>query len=407
MNKTTQTLLRGLVAICLLLSATFVVASEADQKAHHLAQKYLLVDTHIDVPYRLEDGWVDVTRATEGGDFDYPRAKKGGLDVSFMSVFAPPGMEKEDGDASQAWQLANQLIDSVEALAARAPDKFMLVYSPDDAEKAMRSGRIGLAMGMENGSPLNHDLANVRHFADRGISYITLAHGKSNHICDSSYDEHRQWNGLSPFGKEVVAEMNHLGVMIDISHVTDETFYQVMEISKVPVIASHSSPRKFTPGWERNMSDEMIEALAANGGVIQINIGSSFIKQEAHEWFNTMAEKRRAYLAEHDLPPHGDAASKWGKEYRIDNPFPYATMDDVLANFEHVIKLAGIEHVGIGSDFDGVGDSLPEGFKDVSHYPALIAGFLKHGYSEDNIRAIMGGNLMRVWREVEAFAGKS
>ena len=280
----------------------------------------------------------------------------------------------------------------------------MLVYSPDDAEKALQSGRIGLALGMENGSPINHDLANIRHFADRGISYITLAHGKSNHICDSSYDEHRQWNGLSPFGKEVVAEMNHLGVMIDISHVTDETFYQVMEISKVPVIASHSSPRKFTPGWERNMSDEMIEALAANGGVIQINIGSSFIKREAHEWFNTMAEKRKAYLEEHDLPPHGDAASKWGKEYRVENPFPYATLDDVLANFGHVIELVGVEHVGIGSDFDGVGDSLPIGLKDVSHVPALIAGFLERGYSEDDIRAIMGGNLMRVWRQVRAFA---
>jgi membrane dipeptidase len=382
------------------------VASDLDEKARQLAQQYLLVDAHIDVPYRLEAGWVDVTRATEGGDFDYPRAKEGGLNLPFMSVFAPPGMETEDGDASKAWELANQLIDSVEALAARAPDKFMLVYSPDDAEKAMQSGRIGLAMGMENGSPINHDLANIRHFAERGISYITLAHGKSNHICDSSYDEHRRWNGLSPFGREVIKEMNRQGVMIDISHVTDETFFQIMEISEVPVIASHSSPRHFTPGWERNMSDEMIEALARSDGVIQINIGSSFIKQEAHEWFNTMAEKRKAYLEEHDLPPHGDAASKWGKEYRIENPFPYATVDDVMANFEHVIKLVGIEHVGIGSDFDGVGDSLPIGLKDVSYFPALIAGFLKRGYSEDDIHAIMGGNLMRVWRKVEAFAAK-
>ena len=404
MNRTIQTLLRGLVAICLLSPGASAVASELDEKASQLAQQYLLIDTHLDVPYRLQGGWVDVTQATQDGDFDYPRAKKGGLNLPFMAVFAPARMEKDDGDASEAYELANHLIDSVEAMAARAPDKFMLVRSPDGALKAMQSGRIGLAMGIENGSPLNHQLENIQFFADRGISYITLAHGKSNHICDSSYDENRQWNGLSPFGREVVAEMNRLGVMVDISHVTDETFFQVLEISKVPVIASHSSPRHFTPGWERNMSDEMIEALAKNGGVIQINIGSSFIKQASHEWFNTMAAKRKAYLEEHDLPPHGDAARKWGKEYRVESPFPYATLDDVLANFEHVIKLVGIEHVGIGSDFDGVGDSLPEGFKDVSGYPALIAKLLERGYSEDDIRAIMGGNLMRVWRQVEAFA---
>jgi len=192
--------------------------------------------------------------------------------------------------------------------------------------------------------------------------------------------------------------------MVDISHVTDAAFYQVLEISKVPVIASHSSPRHFTPGWERNMSDEMIKVLADNGGVIQINIGSSFISQKAREWFVTMVELRKAYLEEKGAPPHGEVAKKWGKQYRVENPFPYATLDDVVANFEHVIKLVGVDHVGIGSDFDGVGDSLPVGLKDVSCYPALIQAFLEHGYSPETIRAIMGGNLMRVWREVETFA---
>jgi len=374
------------------------------EQAQQIARQSLLVDTHIDVPYRLQDGWVDMTRATEGGDFDYPRAKKGGLDLPFMSIFTLPGMEKKDGDASQSYDLANQLIDSVEAMVGRAPDKFMLVHTTDDVGKAMQSGRIGLAMGMENGSPINHDLENVRFFAERGISYITLAHGKSNHISDSSYDDNRHWKGLSPFGKEVVTEMNRVGVMVDISHVTDAAFYQVLEISKVPVIASHSSPRHFTPGWERNMSDEMIKVLADNGGVIQINIGSSFISQKAREWFVTMVELRKAYLEEKGAPPHGEVAKKWGKQYRVENPFPYATLDDVVANFEHVIKLVGVDHVGIGSDFDGVGDSLPVGLKDVSCYPALIQAFLEHGYSPETIRAIMGGNLMRVWREVETFA---
>jgi membrane dipeptidase len=404
MKKRSHYQLAAALVVCLCIANAGADTSALEKQARQIAREHLLIDTHIDVPYRLQDGWVDVTQATEGGDFDYPRAREGGLDIVFMSIFSPPVMEKSDGDASEAYELAHRLIDSVEAMAGRAPEKFMLVKSAQDAEKALQTGRIGLALGMENGSPINHDLHNIRLFAERGISYITLTHGKSNHICDSSYDENRQWNGLSPFGREVVAEMNRAGVMIDISHVTDETFYQVLEISKVPVIASHSSPRHFTPGWERNMSDEMIKALAEAGGVIQINFGSSFISPEARDWFVAMAGKRKAYLAELNAPPHGPAAQKFSKEYRAANPFPYATMDDVMANFEHVIKLVGIEHVGIGSDFDGVGDSLPVGLKDASYYPALIQAFLERGYSEEAIRAVMGGNLMRVWREVEAFA---
>jgi len=406
MKLTKQGLMSTFTAFCTLAMLTSVQADELSIKnqAQKIAQQYVLTDTHIDVPYRLEDGWVDVTKATEGGDFDYPRAKQGGLNLPFMSIYTPAEMEKEDGDASENYQLANRLIDSVEAMAARAPDKFMLISSVADAEKAVQSGRIGLAMGMENASPINHKLENVRYFADRGIRYITLAHGLSNHISDSSYDDNHHWGGLSPFGKEVVAEMNRVGVMIDISHVTDDAFFQVMELSKVPVIASHSSPRHFTPGWERNMSDEMIKALAKNGGVIHINFGSSFLKQQAREWYESMDEKRTVYLEANGFEAHGEEATQFSKDYRLEQPFPYASMDDLVANFEHVINLVGAEHVGIGSDFDGVGDSLPEGMKDVSYYPALIEALLKREYPVDTIRAIMGGNLLRVWREVEAYA---
>jgi len=380
--------------------------SSIKEQAQQIAQEYVLTDTHVDVPYRMESGWVDVTHATEDGDFDYPRAKKGGLNLPFMSIYTPADMEKEDGDASENYELANRLIDSVEALAARAPDKFMLVYSVADAEKAVQSGRIGLAMGMENGSPINHKLENVGFFADRGIRYITLAHGLSNHISDSSYDDNHKWGGLSPFGKELVAEMNREGVMIDISHVSDDAFYQVMELSKVPVIASHSSPRHFTPGWERNMSDEMITALAKNDGVIQINFGSGFLRQQAREWYDTMDEKRTAYLKANGFEEHGKEAEQYEKDYRLELPYPFATMDDLVASFEHVIGLVGAEHVGIGSDFDGVGDSLPEGMKDVSYYPALIEELLKREYPVDTIRAIMGGNLLRVWKQAEVYAAK-
>ena len=368
--------------------------------AEMLAQRAMIVDTHIDVPYRLFDEWEDVTQGTEDGDFDYVRARSGGLNIPFMSIYTPAESEEE----GTSYALANRLIDSVEALVGRAPGKFAIVKNTHDAKKAMENGLIGLAMGMENGSPIDGKLETLAFFHDRGISYITLAHALSNHISDSSYDEERKWNGLSPFGKEVVAEMNRVGIMVDISHVTDEAFYQVLEISKAPVIASHSSPRHFTPGWERNMSDDMIKALAKNGGVIQINFGSSFVNKEAWEWYETMDELRTIYLEANGLDEHDNEAEQFEKDYRIEHPFPYATLDDLVANFEHVISLVGTEHVGIGSDFDGVGDSLPEGMKDVSYYPALIEALLKREYTVDNVKAIMGGNLMRVWREVEEHA---
>ena len=391
-----------LVFLPVLLTPVIAGAEEVDLTvtAGLLAQRSLIIDTHIDVPYRLFDDWADVTQSTKDGDFDYHRARSGGLNIPFMSIYTPAEAEEE----GTSYALANQLIDSVEALVGRAPGKFVIVKTTHDARKAMENGLIGLAMGMENGSPIDGKLENLAFFHDRGISYITLAHSLSNHISDSSYDEERKWHGLSPFGKEVVAEMNRLGIMVDISHVTDEAFYQVLAISKTPVIASHSSPRHFTPDWERNMSDEMIKALAKNGGVIQINFGSSFVNKEARDWRETMVELRDIYLEANGLDKHDDESEQFEEDYRLEHPYPYATLDDLVANFEHVIGLVGAEHVGIGSDFDGVGDSLPAGMKDVSYYPALIEALLKREYTVDVIQAIMGRNLMRVWREVEDHA---
>lgn len=366
--------------------------------ASSLARESLLVDTHVDVPYRLEEEWSDVTRRTEDGDFDYVRAREGGLDVPFMSIYTPPSLESDPEEGESPFQLANQLIDSVEAMVGRAPDRFVIVTTPAEALQAKAVGKIGLAIGMENGSPIEGQLANVAFFRDRGVSYITLAHGKSNHLSDSSYDETRQWNGLSPFGKEVLAEMNRLGVMVDVSHLSDDAFWQVLELSAVPVIASHSSARHFTPGWERNMSDEMIRAMAAKGGVIQINFGSSFLTDEARRWYDDMDAARDDFLEKNGLDEHAPEAEGFSDRYRESHPFPYADLDDLMAHFEHVIGLVGIQHVGIGSDFDGVGDSLPEGMKDVSFYPALVEKLLQAEYSVQDIEAIMGGNLMRVWQ---------
>jgi membrane dipeptidase len=261
-------------------------------------------------------------------------------------------------------------------------------------------------MGMENGAPIESDLANLQHFFDRGIRYITLTHGKDNAICDSSYSPpgERKWKGLSPFGKEVVAEMNRVGIMIDVSHVSDATFDQVIALSKAPLLVSHSSARHFTPGFERNLDDARIKKLAKKGGVIDINFGSSFLTEAANKWSLEAWTRQEAYLKESGAQNGSPEAKAWEEQYKKDNPLPYATLDDVVAHIDHVVKIAGIDHVGIGSDFDGVGDTLPVGLKSVADYPNLVAKLLEKGYSEAEIKKILGGNVVRVWREVERVA---
>lgn len=400
MNK--QVLL-GLVGAISLTSAAIADEQKppypASEKAHELAQKHLIIDTHIDVPYRLKKDWEDVTVATERGDFDYPRAKAGGLNVPFMSIYIPANLEQTPG---ASYQLAHELIDSMEALAWRAPDKFAMAYSVDDVMTQYEKGLISIAMGMENGSPIEGDLDNLTKFYNRGIRYITLAHSESNHIADSSYDIRKQWNGLSPFGKELVVAMNNIGVMVDISHVSDEAFWQTLEVTKVPVIASHSSLRQYTPGFERNMSDEMIKGLAKNGGVIMINFGSSFVTQQANR-YNAMIAKQAEKIRE-ELGADSEEAKARIATLRASNPYPFATLEQVLDHIDHVVDLVGIDYVGIGSDYDGVGDSLPVGLKDVSTYPNLIQGLLDRGYNEAEIEQILYQNLIRVWRATENYA---
>ncbi|MFT5208330.1 MAG: membrane dipeptidase [Flavobacterium sp.] len=368
-----------------------------------LADKYLIVDTHIDVPWRLKKNMEDVGEATEKGQFDYPRAKEGGLNVPFMSIYIPASVDEEGG----ATALADDLIDLVENIVHAHPDKFALAATTTSIEENFKNGLISLALGMENGGPIAGDFKNLQHFYDRGIRYITLTHSKSNHISDSSYDENKRWDGLSEFGETLIPEMNRLGVMVDISHVSDAAFYDVIKISKAPVIASHSSVRHFVPGFERNMNDDMLLALAKNGGVMQLNIGSTFISEKSRASSNLTREMGKKYLEEHALDPDSKAGKAAIEKVKLEYPLFYASMDNVLDHIDHVVKLTSIDHIGIGSDFDGVGDSLPVGFKDVSDYPAFIDGLLSRGYSEVEIEKILSGNIMRVWREVELFASSA
>ena len=372
------------------------------KRAYELAHTYIITDGHIDVPWRLNDGYEDLSVRTKGGDFDYIRAKEGGLDVPFMSIYVPSSYQETGG----AKEKADSLINLVHRIANDHPDKFEVAYSPNDGDRIFSQGKIALPMGMENGAPIEDDLNNVAYFHKRGIRYITLTHARDNLICDSSYDTTNTWGGLSPFGRQVVTEMNRVGIMVDISHVTDAVINQVLDMAKAPVIASHSSCRKFTPGWQRNMGDPEIKRLKENGGVIQINYGSSFVTQASQDKRQANTDKVAAYAKKNGLEQGDEQLKVYANKVSKDNPI-YADITEVIDHIDHVVKLAGIDHVGIGSDYDGVGDSLPYGLKDVSSYPNLIYHLLKRGYSDEDIAKICYKNVWRVWREVERVAAIS
>jgi membrane dipeptidase len=374
--------------------------SDLAARADRLARETLIVDTHIDLPERLKDKMEDVCASTPDGDFDYPRAKAGGLKAAFMAIYIPASVE----EGAKAWREADRLIDMVEAIAAKCPDKFAIARSPDEVRRVVASGRIALPMGMENGSPLVEDLGRVAHFRQRGIRYITLTHSENNGISDSSFAKTRKWNGLSPFGKKVVAEMNRLGIMVDVSHLSDDAVRQVLAISTVPVIASHSSCRHFTPGWERNLDDPEIRAIAAKGGVVQINFGSMFLRADAQKQSTEAWAAIRKYAEDHKLKQGDPDTKQFRERYFKEHPRVYGDVSDAVAHIDHVVQIAGIDHVGLGSDFEGVGEGLPVGLKDVSGYPNLIRALLEKGYSEADIRKICGENLLRVWSAVERAA---
>ena len=403
MNRVPATvaIVTGILLGCQQVEQADEVTPDLALEAKRIATENIIIDTHIDVPYRIASKPADISRSTDDGDFDYPRAVAGALNAPFMSIYTPASYEAE-GKSKAA---ADMLIDMVEGFVTAAPEKFAIARSTSDIRQHFADGIMSLPLGMENGSPIEGDLTNLQYFYDRGIRYITPAHSLSNHISDSSYDENRQWNGLSQFGVEVIREMNRLGIMIDVSHVSDDAFWQVIELSAVPTIASHSSARHFTPGFERNMSDAMIIALAEHGGVIHINYGSSFVEQVAREYVDARSAASKTYQEQNPDISDSELSQLYPAIYAKEHgPFPFADIEHVLDHFDHVVNLVGVDHVGIGSDYDGVGDSLPTGLKDVASYPNLVEGLLRRGYSEDDIRKILGENLLRVWKAVEDYA---
>lgn len=367
----------------------------------------IVVDGHVDLPYRLtEDGPVtdgmlrEVAFGTAPGDFDYLRAKAGGLTAPFMSIYVPAEHQTTD----DAKEVADELIDLVERLVAAAPERFELVRSPAEVEAAIERGRIALALGIENGAAIELELDNVDHFHGRGVRYITLTHSRDNAICDSSYDDARTWGGLSPFGHQVVERMNEVGVMVDVSHVSDDAFWDIMKVAEAPVIASHSSARHFTPGFERNLADDMIRAIAEGGGVVMVNFGSTFVSQASREYFERRREAREAFLSERQIARDHPDVKSFVSAWEAEHPLVLATVSDVADHVDHIVRLVGIEHVGLGSDFDGVGPTMPTGLRTAEDLPRLFRELRRRGYSRADLEKIAHRNVFRVWTAVETLA---
>lgn len=389
----TSTFLLGAV---LLLSCGVAAYAQADDKQAAKAKKVhfssLVLDTHIDVTPKLQGDWKFGERHTTG-HIDLPRMKEGGLNGLFFSIFMPGTVT-----GPKAVNDALQRIAAVHKLAEDMPGEVMLCRTAADVREAHKNKKIAALMGMEGGHMINNSLPVLRMYAELGIRYLTLTHSVNTDWADSSGDQPKS-NGLSDFGKDVVRELNRLGVMVDISHVADKTFWDALEVSKAPLIASHSSCRSIS-GHPRNMTDEMIKALAARGGVIQINYLDSFIDPELYAWTQKTQAARRELMQQYQNEPRETAMPKIREELvRQFGPAPKANWQRIVEHIDHAVKLVGADHVGLGSDFDG--GSMPEGMEDCTKLPLITEALLKKGYKEKDIRKILGGNTVRLLADVE------
>jgi membrane dipeptidase len=368
----------------------------SDAEVRKVHSSAILIDSHNDVTSRTVDGF-DIGEPSTDGHTDIPRMKAGGLGAQFFAVYVAGGYTEGNRSANRTLQM----IDTVRHdIIARYPDTFEFVTTADGIEAARKKGKIGALMGIEGGHAIEDSLRLLRDYYALGIRYMTLTHSNNTNWADSSGDVARPAGkapGLTDFGKQVVAEMNRLGMLVDISHVSDKTFWDALETSKAPIFASHSSCRAIS-NIPRNMTDEMIVAMAKKGGLIQINFGCDFLSQKSADASKGMRERMTAQLK---ATPNSEQMRKMFAEMRKDS-VP-ATLEDVIAHIDHVVKIAGVDAVGIGSDYDGVG-CVPTGLEDVSKYPAITKALLEKGYSAQDIRKILGGNLLRVMRAAEKVA---
>ncbi len=404
----------GILFLSFLLVFLFFFSSCSKEKKADVAEtemmdthnKVLTVDTHCDTPMLMVDRGYDMgelhsSEDMRRGKIDLPRMKKGGLDAEFFAAYVGQGERTEQG-YKKAKQRADLLIKAVHDMCDQYPQMVSLATTPDDAYRIEKEGKIAAFIGMENGYPIGKDLSLLEEFYNKGVRYITLCHSSDNDICDSSTDRREpEDKGLSEFGKKVVEECNRLGIMVDVSHVSDQSFFDVLEHTSAPVIASHSSVRSLCD-HPRNLSDEMLKALAENGGVTQICFVSSFIKEEEsnpelQKELEALEEKYGAYSEIKDEAVKEKIREEYMKIMEK-YPRPSATLEDMVDHIDYVKNLIGVDHVGIGTDFDGGGGL--DGCNDVSEMSNITRELIKRGYTEEEIEKIWGGNLMRVFKKV-------
>jgi membrane dipeptidase len=398
----------ALLGVCCLLGGTLsllVVNSQTDisQQARDLHFNSIVVDTHDDTTQRLLDPKFDLGARHADGSVDIPRMRDGGLDAIFFSIWVPGTVT-----GRVAVQRALQQIAAVRQTVVRHPNDLVLCGTADEVRRTAAAKKIAVLMGVEGGHMINNDLATLDNFYTLGVRYMTLTHTVNTDWADSSGDKPAH-NGLTPFGKQVVVEMNRLGMMVDISHLADKTFYDVLATSQAPVIASHSSCRAICSA-PRDMTDEMIKALAAHGGVIQINYHVGFLSQEFQDAQKNHPEIGKQIDVESKKRCGEDEAcqlieaDKITRELVAQGKLPKVDWTRIVDHIDHAVKLVGADHVGLGSDFDGA--NMPYGMEDASHLPQITSALLAKGYLPADIQQILGGNTLRLMQDVEAAAQK-
>jgi membrane dipeptidase len=375
-------------------------------RALQIHNSAMVIDTHADTPQRFLDGDFDIgsTDPTDKGHISLDKARAGNLGAEFFSIWVEP--QTNQGHFAQH---TLDLIDSVYQQAARHPDRMIMAYSIADIERAHKEHKFAALMGIEGGHSIENDIHLLRDFYRLGVRYLTLSWSNTNEWADSSGDINdpkvQHHNGLTDFGKQVVLEMNRLGMMVDISHVADKTFWDTIAMTKAPVIASHSSARALA-NHPRNMTDEMLRAVAKNGGVVQVNFYSGFDDPKFLEASQAQAKERDAAI-EVALAKKRAAGERvtYLDEDRVEAEWlakiPRPPLTSLIDQIDHVAKTAGVDHVGLGSDFDGVSGATPAGIDSAADLPKITQALLDRGYSADDIRKVLGGNLLRVFRDVE------
>jgi membrane dipeptidase len=371
------------------------------EKAARIQREAIVIDTHNDITSPITDEGFDLGKRDTSGktQTDIPRMKEGGLNAEFFAIYVAAKYAKEGGAARRALDM----IDGVYLQAKRHPESLEMAFTSDDIRRIKKSGKIAALMGIEGGHAIEDSLSALRDFYRLGVRYMTLTHTNTNSWADSSGDVNNpavnHHNGLTDFGKEVVREMNRLGMMVDISHVADKTFWDAIEVSRAPIIASHSSSRALTD-VPRNMTDEMLAACGKKGGVVMVNFYSGFVNTKAVK----PSPETQAKIDEVTRVYANDPARMRGELARLTGAPAKVTLDMLMEHFDHIIKVAGVDHVGIGSDFDGVDGQLPVGMEDVSKLPNITYELLKRGYSESDVKKILGENLLRAMADVERVA---